>query len=334
MLLGLDPDGELLVPLAIDLLLAGEWKRGWKVMDHPGLMAKRLGDDLHAQMQEVRGKPWDGSTDGEGPLLVVPEQGFGDQLQSCRFVLELQQKMPVQMLTRGALGPLLNEGSALTQVIDTPTPVRSDTRWIACMSLLRHCWNPDQPIPYADGYIKSDPERIRFWNKTLRRRPDHRLIAVHWQGNPDHEQHSFYAKGRSFRFKEFKALSNCENVEYVSVQKGEASKQLDTSIGLPIVKGQDQVNETMDFRDTAAILSIADLVITSDSAVAHLAGALGSPCWLLLSHVPDWRWGLEGETTPWYTSMRLIRQTNRNDWNSVFEKVARDLHAWTKTYLT
>ena len=64
----------------------------------------------------------------------------------------------------------------------------------------------------------------------------------------------------------------------------------------------------MDFRDTAAILSIADLVITSDSAVAHLAGALGSPCWLLLSHVPDWRWGLKGETTPWYTSIRLIRQ--------------------------
>ena len=328
MLMGLDPGGELLVPLAIDLLLAGEWKSGWKVMDHQRLMTRRLGRDLQDQLHKVKDTSWNGKKEGKEPLLVLPEQGFGDQLQSCRFILELQQKRPVQMLTRGALGPLLREGSDLKQVSDQPTQITSDTRWIACMSLLRHCWEPDQPMPHADGYINSDPKRNYSWSKALQRRPDHRLVALHWQGNTDHERNSFYARGRSFQFKEFKALSNCENIEYVSVQKGKASEQLDASIGLPIVKGQDQLNTSTDFRDTAAILSIADLVITSDSAVAHLAGALGRPCWLLLSYVPDWRWGLHGETTPWYKSMRLIRQKNKDDWNSVFKQVATDLKAW------
>jgi len=330
MQMGLDPGGELMVPWAIDLLLAGDWERGWKVMDHPKLLARRLGTDLHAQMQKVSSKPWDGNRQEVEPLLVLPEQGFGDQLQSCRFILELQQTRPVRMLTNSALGPLLREGSGLMQVMDQPTPVQVGARWIGCMSLLRHCWKPGNPMPHANGYITPGPDRIRYWKKELQRRRDHRLVALHWQGNPEHEKNSYYAKGRSFTFEEFKALRDCSGIEYVSVQKGKAREQLKKSIRLPFVASQDKVDETMDFRDTAAILSIADLVITSDSAVAHLAGAIGSPCWLLLSHVPDWRWGLKGETTPWYRSMRLIRQKRPDDWKSVFRQVAKDLMILTQ----
>ena len=88
---------------------------------------------------------------------------------------------------------------------------------------------------------------------------------------------------------------------------------------------QDQVNETWSFLETAAIIANCDLVITSDTVVAHLAGAMGIPTWLLLHHIPDWRWGLKGNETSWYPSMRLFRQNVRNDWHEVMERVSIEL---------
>ena len=109
------------------------------------------------------------------------------------------------MLTRGALEPLLREGSELKHVSDQPTPMTADTRWIACMSLLRHCWEPDQPCHMRMATSSQTLSESVFGTRLSRRRPDHRLIALHWQGNTEHEQNSYYAKGRSFQFKEFEA---------------------------------------------------------------------------------------------------------------------------------
>ena len=112
----------------------------------------------------------------------------------------------------------------------------------------------------------------------------------------------------------------------ISLQKGFGSEQLETcSFKDRFVSCQDQVNETWDFLETAAIVANCDLVITSDTSVAHMAGGMGKTTWLLLHKVPDWRWGLNGDSTFWYPSMRLFRQKERGNWNEVMERVAEAL---------
>ena len=112
----------------------------------------------------------------------------------------------------------------------------------------------------------------------------------------------------------------------LSLQKGFGSEQLgNCSFNNRFVSCQEQVNNTWDFLETAAIIANCDLVITSDTSVAHLAGGMGKTTWLLLHKVPDWRWGLEGDTTFWYPSMRLFRQRERGNWNEVMERVAEAL---------
>ena len=115
------------------------------------------------------------------------------------------------------------------------------------------------------------------------------------------------------------ALRQLTDVEFVSIQKGVGSEQLVTECRLNFGSGQKRVSESMDFRDTAAVLSNCDLLISSDSAVVHLAGAMGIPTWLALRWIPEWRWGLEGEQTPWYDSVRLFRQPSDGNWEAVIE---------------
>jgi len=120
-------------------------------------------------------------------------------------------------------------------------------------------------------------------------------------------------------------LAQVPGVEFVSIQKGLGSKQLEQQHDLPLVAGQAQVSSSLDFRDTAAVLAHCDLLISADSGVVHLAGALGVPTWVALRWVPEWRWLLHGEVSPWYRSVRLFRQSSDGDWGSVVEAIRRAL---------
>ena len=124
-------------------------------------------------------------------------------------------------------------------------------------------------------------------------------------------------------FAELCRLKGLEAVEFVSVQKGPGSEQLDLDAGLPFVAGQSEVSASMDFIDTAAVLANCDLLISADSGVVHLAGALGTPTWVALCCVPEWRWGLTGERTPWYESLRLFRQPEHGNWPEVIRSMAK-----------
>ena len=147
---------------------------------------------------------------------------------------------------------------------------------------------------------------------------------MHWQGNIEHEQ-KIYSLGRSFSFNELLQLKGLKNTEFIAIQKGTGLNQLRLDAGLPFVQGQETFNQTMDFRDTAAVIANCDLVISSDSGVVHLAGAMGVPCWVGLRWIPEWRWGLSGTTSGWYDSVRLFRQPRQGDWGSVFKAMARAL---------
>jgi len=124
----------------------------------------------------------------------------------------------------------------------------------------------------------------------------------------------------------YEPLASIPGVEFVSLQKGYGSEQLESCVFRDrFVSCQEEINQTWDWVETAGIVQNCDLIITSDTSIAHLAGAMGKPVWILLKKLPDWRWGLEGETTPWYPSARLFRQTEAGNWTQVILKVQEEL---------
>ena len=310
--------------LAQDLLLNGQWAEGWKLYDNR--FKRKPGQ--YPTFEQVLGPRRHGPFGDGQPLVLMREQGFGDTLQFCRFGLVLESLgHPVRLVSQTPLVPLLQESSGLSCVSDWfehPGPGHRVPGWLPLMSVAAELGIGIQPVPHAAGYLTANPERIAQWRQRLQRRPGHRLVALHWQGAPGHE-HSLYSRGRSMSFAHWLGLRDLPGVEFLSIQKGEGSNQLRTDAGLPFVAGQASFSDTLDFRDTAAALANCDLLLSADSGVVHLAGALGVPTWVGLRWIPEWRWGLQGEHTPWYHSMRLFRQERDGDWEGVVAAMAKAL---------
>ena len=303
--------------LAQDLLLTGNFQEGWSQYEH------RLDESDHRFFLERCGEAWQGIGDARPMkrLVLVAEQGLGDTLMFCRLGIDLQQhlRQPITLFCQKPLVKLLQQCSALDQVtaeISNDLLNPADTLWCPLMSLPSR-WHLDPAnLKSREPYLQLGSEPVERWRLKLKRRQGHRLIGLHWQGNPHHEG-SLYSQGRSLPFAELCNLKNLKGVEFVSLQKGAGSEQLQLDAGLPFVLGQQEVSASMDFIDTAAVLSNCDLLISADSGVVHLAGALGIPTWVTLRFVPEWRWGLHGERTPWYPSLRLFRQPSNGDWPAV-----------------
>ena len=201
--------------------------------------------------------------------------------------------------------------------------------WCPLLSLPKKLGLENTPIEIKQGYLKADQKRVDKWSRLLIRRANHKLVGLHWQGNPNFEK-KLYSKGRSMDFGDLLNLKRLENVEFVSLQKGEAQNQLKTKDKLLFVKGQMYFNSNFDFRDTAAVIAQCDLVITTDNVIAHLAGALGVQTWVALQWIPEWRWGLEGEETKWYSNMKLFRQSFKGDWKGVVNTMNNEIEQFLK----
>lgn len=304
--------------LAQDLLLLGQWQEGWN--HYAQRFARRPGN--HPLFERVFGPSHRGPLKPGRPVLLMSEQGFGDTLQFSRYALHLQQQgFEVTLLSQPALVPLLRDAMGLQQVVgqlESECWADRQPLWLPLLDLLPALRAQELWAPFSNGYLKIETARIQRWSSLLQRTPGKRLIALHWQGNPSHE-HSLYSRGRSLPFEKLLALRHLIDVEFVSIQKGAGSEQCQIDHCLNFVPGQETVSQSMDFRDTAAVLANCDLLISSDSAVVHLAGAMGIPTWLALRWIPEWRWGLEGEHTTWYDSVRLFRQPHDEDWDAVIE---------------
>ena len=306
--------------LAQDLLLLGAWEQGWH---HYAFRFQRKPGN-HPVFAEAFGPSHKGTLPRKRPVLLMSEQGFGDTIQFSRYALCLQQGgFDVTLLSQPALVPLLREAVGIANVVDKLEIQKWQKRspvWMPLLDVLPSMQSQELWTPYSGGYLKIHPERINSWRHKLKRNPEKQLVALHWQGNPGHEN-SLYSRGRSLSFEMLLGLRQLGNVEFVSIQKGAGSEQLRLNQGLTFVNGQEQVSKSMDFLDTAAILANCDLLISSDSAVVHLAGAMGIPTWLALRWIPEWRWGLRGERTAWYDSVRLFRQKSDGDWNSAIQNM-------------
>jgi hypothetical protein len=179
-----------------------------------------------------------------------------------------------------------------------------------------------ESVPSDCPYLFADPDRIRHWRDRLGSKGF--KIGICWQGSRNKIDF-----GRSFPLSLFEGLSKIEGVRLVSLHRGDGEAQLaDLPDGMVVeTLGEDFDVGAEAFLDTAAVMKCCDLVITSDTAVAHLAGALGVRSWVGLKHVPDWRWMLDREDSPWYPTVRLFRQRSRGDWPSVFDDMTKALLA-------
>ncbi len=255
-------------------------------------------------------------------LLLITEQGLGDTLQFMRYATALRNKgIAISFCAQPKLHCLI-KSSGIDPSPLTPKQANTVTEghWIPLLSVPRHLEvSPSNPI-ITEPYIKTTDELHTKWAEILsaEQLP---IVGINWQGNPQTEKAGL--RGRSLPLETFAPITGNSQISFLSLQKGFGSDQLETcSFKDRFVSCQDQINETWDFLETAAIVANCDLVITSDTFVAHLAGGMGKTTWLLLKKVPEWRWGLEGDTTFWYPSMRLFRQRERGNWDEVMERVA------------
>lgn len=305
--------------LAMAELLSGNYQTGWE-----GYESRLSCEGGRGIVDAVPNCPrWTGQlTDRNSRLLVVSEQGLGDTLQFMRYILPLQAMgIDVALCAPVKLHGLI-QASGISEAPLSPEQGAHITegQWSPLLSIPRHLSvTPNNPI-VSKPYIKTQDQLLSRWKARLstEARP---IIAVNWQGNPAKESTGF--RGRSLPLETFAKLTRNTAATFLSLQKGHGSDQLDhCSFKNRFVSCQTLISETWDFLETAAIIANCDLIITSDTSAAHLAGGMGKPTWLLLKQIPDWRWGLKGESSFWYPSMRLFRQQNDGDWDGVMERVA------------
>jgi tetratricopeptide (TPR) repeat protein len=267
---------------------------------------------------------WLGDRDIKGKTLFIhPELFLGDMIQFCRYApLAARLGARIVLAVQDPLMPLLiGLGPDITLLSEAAVPDRYDLH-CPMMSLPLAFDTTLRTIPGEQPYLHADPDRVAAWRQRI---GTHGFrIGICWQGSA-----SSVNMGRSFPVARFAEIARMSGVRLISLQVGAGSDQL-TALpeGMVVEDFTGQTNETpRPFTETAAMMENLDLIITPDTAIAHLAGAIGRPTWVALKLVPDWRWGLEGASTAWYPTWRLFRQTTRNDWAPVFHAMQQALVA-------
>ncbi len=260
---------------------------------------------------------WNGEAPGGYRLVLVTEQGSGDIIQSTRFAPRLAaQGHRVTLLALPALVPLLSSLRGVEVVEQIEMPRNAAIRWAPLMSVPGIEGLTVETIPAETPYLFAQPERVARWRTKL---GDHSFkIAVAWQGKP----HFRVDRGRSMPLAALASLAALPGVRLISLQKGAGVEQIDTFTGRIETLGPEFDENGGAFLDTAAVMELADLVVTTDTSIAHLAGALRRPTFVALQMIPEWRWLLGRDDTPWYPDMRLFRQTEAGDWAGVGERIA------------
>ena len=293
---------------ALVWLLMGNFEQGWTEYEwrwtKKGMVQRPFRQPLWT------GFPLEGRT-----LLIHAEQGMGDTLNFIRYAaLAKERGGRVIVECQPALHQLVSTCPAVDQVVSLNTPLPHFDAHIPLLSLPRVLCTTLATIPTNVPYLFPAAGLVERWKKEIGSLRAFK-IGISWQGDPKHEGDLY----RSVPLTRFAPLAKQAGVHLFSLQKGPGVEQLREVTVRFSVTALGSKFET--FADTAAALKNLDLVITVDSAVAHCAGALGIPVWVLLPKVPDWRWLLEREDSPWYPTMRLFRQKELKNWQEVFERM-------------
>ncbi|WP_323120566.1 tetratricopeptide repeat protein [Burkholderia alba] len=256
--------------------------------------------------------PLDGRT-----ILLHAEQGLGDTLQFCRYAEQVKARgARVVLEVQGTLKALLGSVPGVDQVVAAGEPLPPFDVHCPLLSLPLAFRTDFASIPREVPYLRAEPARVAQWRVRLgeRRRP---RIGIAWSGNPNHlDDHN-----RSIALDRLLPML-ADSIEWISIQKVVRDDERPLLDASPIRHFGDEIR---DFADTAALLQTLDGVVSVDTSVAHLAGALGRPLWLMLPYLPDWRWLLDRDDTPWYPAARLVRQTRAGDWHDVLARIGAAL---------
>ena len=265
---------------------------------------------------------WDGTPLDSRSILVHAEQGLGDTIQFVRYLPMVQATGGhVVFECQKNLVRLLKNNEGFDEIIEKASANEKNSHFdvqVPLLSLPGIFGTTLENIPSKVSYITVDPEPVKQWNARIEHNDDFK-IGIVWAGSPHHTND----RNRSCKLEDFAQLAEIPGLSFYSVQKGPASAEVfNPPGGMKIINLADELN---DFADTAAIIANLDLVISVDTAVVHLAGAIGKPVWNLLPFAPEWRWQLNRADSPWYPGMRLFRQSQPNDWTGVFEQVKKAL---------
>ncbi len=304
-------DGHL--AMAQNLLAAGDFRPGWMEYEW-----RNLTEAGKATLPAMTSAHWNGMTIPTGRLLLVGDQGYGDTIQFARYIpMAAERCQEIVVGCSAEMGPLLRNIPGVTQFCFRWNDVPGHA--VHCrMSSLPYLFNtmPDT-IPASVPYLKADPDRIAYWRERLAAQipSSFKRIGLAWTGRPTHPND----RRRSLPLARLAALAGAGAAAFVSLQKPMPAGDREA---LQLFPGMiDLADELTDFGETAALMESLDLVITVDTSMGHLAGALGRPVWIMIPKAADWRWMLDRTDSPWYPSARLFRQKAPGAWDDVIAEV-------------
>jgi tetratricopeptide (TPR) repeat protein len=298
--------------LAWTYLFQGDYERGWPEYE----WRNRLRDaEPHASRFSAprwKGGPLDGRR-----ILLYAEQGFGDTLLAFRYVpMVLARGGRVVLQCPAPLLRLMQSQPGAEQVIEDQQSIPAVDAQCPLMTLPGIFATRLETIPSRVPYIFPQPQLVATWKQRLNRCHGKIAVGLCWSGKP-------VPRNRSVPLSMLSPLAQSPNVEWHSLQVGEsAAAARNAPFGVELADWSDQLT---DFAQTAALIANLDLIITIDTAVAHLAGAMGKPTWVMLQYSPDWRWLLNRDDSPWFPTIRLFRQPRQGNWVTVIEKIRHEL---------
>ena len=314
--------------LALTRLRLGDWQRGWADYESRWHFREVYRSPRKFDRPRWRGEPLAGRR-----VLLHAEQGLGDTIQFCRYatlvaarggVPVVQVQAPVMRLMASL--PAVRAGMAEVALFGENPPAFD----LECplISLPAVFGTTVETVPWAGAYIGADPALVREKRAHFPGGFGELRMGVAWAGNPrykaDHQ--------RSASLEMLLPLLRTPGITWISLQKGPAAEQLKTLCDDVFV--WDGSSGESDLSEAAALIATLDLVVTTDTCIAHLAGAMGKPVWMLLPHLADWRWMQQRETTPWYPTAKLFRQKAPGDWAELVMRAASELSAFEETRST
>lgn len=306
---------------AFVLLLKGDYAEGWREYEWRWRIAA-----FNAPARRFARPIWDGARI-EGAVLLHAEQGLGDTLQFVRYApLVAARCASVVLECQPELRSLMAGVPGVARVVARGEPLPPFDAHAPLMSLPARFGSTLDNLPWDGPYVSADAQRVERWRSVLdadaaRLGTAQRRVGLVWAGRPQ----QWDDRKRSISLAALEPLARAAGTVFYSLQVGEAARQ--AAAPPPGMRLVDHAARIADFADTAALAALLDLVITIDTSVAHLGGAMGRPTWVLVAHAPDWRYHLARSDNPWYPSMRLFRQARDGDWSDAIDAVAAALAA-------
>ncbi len=306
---------EARVARALILLSRGEYDEGWREYEHRKQLPR------YRWPHHLPWPEWDGTDPQKKTVFVYPEQGLGDQIMFASCVPDLLSRgASCVLVCHPKLEQLFRRSFAPAKVTAAPQldalPLQPDCQ-VGAGSLPRFLRTRQEDFPTQSGYLRADPDDVERWRKNLDALPGRLKVGISWRGGAPSTRRT----SRSIPLNDWAPVLLLRNVDFVSLQYGDVIGELDRaeqSYGAKIHHWREAID---DYDQTAALVYALDLVISVQTAIVHLSGALGRRTWALISNVPEWRYGRGSDRMPWYPSVRLFRQPAAGEWQPVIEDV-------------